>query len=66
FNETVAMDLRKFKARFDFLHIIDSYTRIGLARMIKRKIPSVILNNVIFMWITSGRGLQKKFLTEKD
>ena len=64
FNETVAMDLKEFKPGIYFLHIIDIYTRFSLAKVIKRKLPSVIVDNVILMWIASGLGAPEKFLTD--
>ena len=64
FNETVAMDLKEFKPGIYFLHVIDLYTRFSLAKVIKRKLPSVIVDNVILMWIASGLGPPEKFLTD--
>lgn len=64
FNETVAMDLKEYKPGFFFLHVIDLHTRFGLARVIKRKLPNVIVDNVILMWIASGLGAPEKFLID--
>ena len=64
FKEAVAMDLKEFKPGIYFLHMIDLYTRFSLAKVIKRKLPSVIVDNVILMWIASGLGPPEKFLTD--
>ena len=62
FNEVVAMDLKHFRRGIYFLHLIDLHTRFSLAKIIKSKHPSVIVQNVIIMWVANGFATPKSFL----
>ena len=44
--------------------MIDSFTCFGLSQVITRKLPSVIVDAVIKMWIASGFGAPRKFLID--
>ena len=62
FNEVVAVDLKHFRRGIYFLHLIDLHTRFSLAKIIKSKHPSVIVRNVIMMWVANGFGTPEKLL----
>ena len=64
FNEVEAMDLKNFRRGIYFLHLIDLHTRFSLAKIIKSKHPSVIVQNVIMTWVANGFGTPKKFLID--
>ena len=64
FNEVVAMDLKHFRCGIYFLHLIDLHTRFSLAKIIQSKHPSVIVQNVIMMWVTNGFETPEKFLID--
>ena len=65
FNEVVAMDLKHFKDRVYFFHLLDLFSRISISQVMTRKLPSVIVDVIIKMWIASGfRSPQKKFLID--
>ena len=59
FNEVVVIDLKHFRCGICFLHLIDLYTRFSLAKIIKSKHLSVIIQNV-FMWVANGFGTPEK------
>ena len=64
FNQVIAMDLKHFKGGVYFLHLIDLFSRFSLSQVITRKLPSVIVDAVIKMWIASGLGTPRKFLID--
>lgn len=64
FNDVVAMDLKLYKPGIYFIHLIDLHTRFSLAKVIKRKLPSVIIDSVIGLWIANGLGAPNKFLID--
>ena len=64
FNEVVAMDVKHFRRGIYFLHLIDLHTRFSLAKIIKSKHPSVIVQKVIMMWVGNGFRTPKKFLID--
>ena len=62
FNDVVVMDLKSWKNGFYILYLIDLFSRFTKAEFIKDKLPSTIIDKVIFMWIGSGLGAPRKFL----
>ncbi|PIK35546.1 hypothetical protein BSL78_27628 [Apostichopus japonicus] len=64
FNEVVALDLKEWKSGIYFLHIIDVATRFSVAGVIRHKTPKVIIEKVMKLWIGSGMGAPKKFLSD--
>ena len=64
FNEFIAMDLKIFKPGIYLLHVIDLFMRFSLAKVITRKLPSVIFDTFITMWIGSGLGAPGKILVD--
>ena len=63
FNGTVAMDLKTFGNVY-FIHFIDLYTRFSKSKVIRRKLPKVIVDSVATEWIAAGFGPPKKFLID--
>lgn len=64
FNEVVALDLKEWKSGIYFLHIIDVATCFSVAGVIRHKTPKVIIEKVMKLWIGSGMGAPKKFLSD--
>ena len=64
FNEVVALDLKEWKSGVYFLHIIDVATRFSVAGVIRNKTPKVIIDKVMKLWIGSGMGAPRKFLSD--
>ena len=64
FNQVIAMDLKHFKDGVYFLHLIDLFSRFSLLQVITIKLPNVIVDAVIKMWIASGFGAPRKFLID--
>ncbi|CAG2235876.1 unnamed protein product [Mytilus edulis] len=64
FNEVVAVDLKEWKPITYFLHLIEIATRFSFATVIKRKIPDVIADKIMYLWIEIGMGPQKNFLAD--
>ena len=64
FNQVVAMDLKQFRPGIYFLHFIDLFTRYSLAKVIRRKLPEVVVNEVAMVWLASGFGPPEKFLID--
>ena len=63
FNDVVAMDLKQFGEVY-FLHFIDLFTRFSKSRVIKKKIPRLIIESIATEWIAAGFGPPKKFLVD--
>ena len=51
FNETVAMDVHELGHSLWCLHLIDEFTRLSAASIIRSKDPSIIVNNLINHWV---------------
>ena len=51
FNETVAMDLHELGHNVWYLHLIDEFTWLSAASIIRSKDPSIIIKNLINHWI---------------
>ena len=64
FNQVIAMHLKHFKDGVYFLHLTDLFSHFSLSQVITRKLPSVIVDAVIKMWIESGFGAPRKFLID--
>ena len=64
FNQVIAMDLKQFRPGIYFLHFIDLFTRYSLAKVIRRKLPEVIINEVAMVWLASGFGSSENFLID--
>ena len=64
FNQVVAMGLKQFRPGIYFLHFIDLVTRYSLAKVIRRKSPKVIINEVAMVWLASGLWPPEKFLID--
>ena len=63
-NQVVAKDLKQFRPRIYLLHFIGLFTRYSLAKVIRRKLPEVIINGVAMVWLASGFGPPEKFLID--
>ena len=63
FNDVVAMDLKQYGDVY-FIHFIDLFTRFSKSKVIRRKVPKVIVNSVATEWIAAGFGAPKKFLVD--
>ena len=55
------MDLRSWKDGYFISYLIDMFSRFTKAELIKDKLPSTIIDKVMFMWIGSGLGAPRKF-----
>ena len=64
FNEAVAMDLAIFKPGVYFLHRIDPFSRFSLSAVVTSKIPEVIIEKIMIVWVSSRMGCPKKFLAD--
>ena len=62
FYQVIALDLKHFKDGVYFLHLIDLFSRFSLSQVITRKLPSVIVDSVIKMWIVTDLKPQESFL----
>ena len=62
FNQVIAVNLTHFKDGVYFLHLIDLFSRFSLFQVLTRKLPSIIVDALIKMWIASGFGGLSKFL----
>ena len=51
FNEKVAIDLKKWGDDGWLLHMIDMWSRLSVSTVIKRKLSSVIIDNIMKHWI---------------
>ena len=58
------MDLKQFHPGIYFLRFIDLFTRYSLAKVIRRKLPEVIINKVAMVWLALGFGPPEKFLID--
>lgn len=63
FNETVALDLKKWKDRH-ILHMIDMWSRLTISVFIKDKRPKTIVDCILQHWIGAGYGLMGSILTD--
>ena len=64
FNQVVAMELKQFCPGIYFLHFIDLFTRYSLAKVIRRILAGVTINEVAMVWLASGFGPPEKFLID--
>ena len=62
FNEVVAIDLKEFCPGVYFIHMIDMHTRFTRSKVIKRKLPKVIIDSIITTWRAAGLDPAKKYL----
>ena len=53
------MIFKHFRRGIHFLHLTDLHTQFSLAKIIKSKPPSVIIQSVIIMWVANGFGTPK-------
>ena len=58
------MDLKHFCPGIYFLHFTDLFTRYNLAKVIRRKLPEVIINEVAMVWLASRFGPPEKFFID--
>ena len=63
FNETVAMDLHELGHNVWYIHLIDEFTRLNAASIIRSKDTSIIIKNLINHWIRIY-GLPEKLCSD--
>ena len=51
FNQIVAMDLHQIDHNFYYLHIIDLFSRLSAAAIIRKKEPQVIVDKFMQIWV---------------
>ena len=51
FNQIVAMDLHQIDNNFYYLHIIDLFSRLSAAAIIRKKDPQVIVDKFMQIWV---------------
>ena len=54
FNDVVAMDLKLWKNGYYILYLIDMFSRFTKAEFIEDKLPSTIIDKLMFLWIGCG------------
>ena len=52
FNQIVAMDLHEIDHNFYYLHIIDLFSRLSAATIIRRKDPQLIVDKFMQIWVS--------------
>ncbi|XP_071114334.1 uncharacterized protein [Haliotis cracherodii] len=63
FNETVAMDLKKWGSRW-ILYLVDMWSRLTISVFIQRKTPSEVIDKIMTHGIGAGFGVMQAILTD--
>ncbi|XP_057302644.1 uncharacterized protein LOC130636814 [Hydractinia symbiolongicarpus] len=65
FNQCVVMDLKEWvKSKIWLFYLIDTATRFTLATVIRSKLPSVIIDKTMQLWIGNGFGVPGRLLAD--
>ncbi|XP_057310466.1 uncharacterized protein LOC130648431 [Hydractinia symbiolongicarpus] len=65
FNQCVVMDLKEWvKSKIRLFYLIDAATRFTLATVIRSKLPSVIIDKTMQLWIGNGFGVPGRLLAD--